>query len=118
LAVRAKSIGISVQLSEALKVDVDAIEDSIREFVSYWTIGGGMGQKRRHWMRKAREHVRKNAGRPGGLAAPGALEHRQRNGRTQEVSPNLDHDTRERLEASRKVREMLAFSDRMKAGPQ
>jgi hypothetical protein len=29
---------------------------------------------------------------------------------------NADHDTRQRLEASKKVREMLEFSDRMKAG--
>jgi hypothetical protein len=29
---------------------------------------------------------------------------------------NADHDTRERLQASSKVRELLEFSDRMKAG--
>lgn len=39
-----------------------------------------------------------------------------RDPRNEALDLNADHDTRQRLEASRKVREMLAFSDRMKAG--
>jgi len=102
LGTRAKALKIPEQLAESLKVDLGAVEQNIREFVGYWTIGAGMGQKRRHWMRKLREHVRRSAGKPGGLSAPGALEHQQRNG----ANPNVDHDARRALEASRRVREL------------
>lgn len=75
MAQRAKALGIPQKLAESLKVDLAAVDALIHDFASYWTIGGGMGQKRRHWMRKLRENVRKEAGKPGGLPAPGALEH-------------------------------------------
>ena len=75
IAQRAKALGIPEKLAESLKVDRSAVDALIHDFASYWTIGGGMGQKRRHWMRKLRENVRKEAGKPGGLPAPGALEH-------------------------------------------
>jgi hypothetical protein len=108
LGTRAAALKIPEQLAESLKVDLESVQESIREFVGYWTIGAGMGQKRRHWMRKLREHVRKAAGRPGGLAAPGALEHQQRTGRRQEVNPNLDHETRKALAASKRYQELVA----------
>jgi hypothetical protein len=107
LSTRAATLKIPEQLAESLKVDVGAVAESIREFVGYWTIGAGMGQKRRHWMRKLREHVRKAAGRPGGLAAPGALEHQQRGGRLREASPNIDHEAKKALQASKRYAEFV-----------
>lgn len=32
-----------------------------REFVAYWTIGGGTGKRRSHWARKLREDLRRKA---------------------------------------------------------
>jgi len=106
---RAKALKIPEQLADSLHIDVEAVHENIREFTSYWTIGGGMGQKRRHWMRRLRENVRKAAGKPGGLAAPGALEHQRLTGRrAQEVNPNLDHETRKALAASKRYAEFVA----------
>jgi hypothetical protein len=75
IAQRAKALGIPQKLAGSLKADLGSVEALIHDFASYWTIGGGMGQKRRHWMRKLRENVRKEAGKPGGLPAPGAVDH-------------------------------------------
>jgi hypothetical protein len=87
---RAISLKIHEKLAESLKADPISVLASMREFVGYWTIGAGMGQRRKHWMRKLREHVRKGAGRPGGLEAPGAAEHAERAG-------NVDHESRKVL---------------------
>lgn len=74
-----KASGVHVQLAEALKVDVVSVVAELQEFVSYWTIGAGMGQRHRHWPRKARERVRKRA-LEGLLMAPGAVEHAEHAG--------------------------------------
>lgn len=93
LAEKAERLKVTEQLAEALRVDLVSVRESVREFVGYWTIGAGMGQKRRHWMRKLREHVRRAAGKPGGLAPPGRIEHESR-----DISPT-GHDSREELRA-------------------
>lgn len=77
LVQRAIAVGVPSALAEGLRVDEASVLDSLREFVGYWTIGGGSGERRRHWMKKAREHVRKSAER-NQLKPPGALEHELR----------------------------------------
>jgi hypothetical protein len=106
IAQRAKVLGIPEKLAESLKVDRSAVDALIHDFASYWTIGGGMGQKRRHWMRKLRENVRKEAGKPGGLPAPGALEHSNLTRESRIVLKEIDQVEQSRLvyEAEKKRR--------------
>lgn len=105
---RAVALKIDVHLAEKLRADVESVRESMREFVSYWTIGAGMGQKRRHWMRKLRESVRKEAGRPGGLKPIGAVLHGQH-------EANADHDSRAAVSAVERQRERWAEQDRIGA---
>lgn len=69
--------GVHVEMAEKLRVEVDSVLWELRDFVSYWTIGEGMGKRRRHWAAKARERVRKRASE-GSLKAPGAAAHADR----------------------------------------
>lgn len=77
LVQRAIAVGVPKAVAQALGVDESQVLDSLREFTGYWTIGGGANQTRRHWMRKAREHVRKSA-EQNKLKPPGAVEHELR----------------------------------------
>ena len=58
-------------------VTVDQLRDKTREFLSYWTIGGGKFKRRRFWMRKLREDLRL-AFEKRRLKAPGEIEHDDR----------------------------------------
>lgn len=79
---RAQELGVfSDLLSGMPSVALESVEDSAREFVSYWTIGAGAMKGRRQWMLRLREHVRKSW-REGRLNAPGAIEHAARSGRS------------------------------------
>lgn len=75
---KAEKTGILGEFCEKYRSEAEPIREVIREFESYWTIGGGMGRKEANWMRKLREHLRRHCEKPGGLEAPGALEHAQR----------------------------------------
>lgn len=75
---KAEKTGIVSEFCEKYRSEAEPIREVIREFESYWTIGGGMGRKEANWMRKLREHLRRHCEKPGGLEAPGALEHAQR----------------------------------------
>jgi hypothetical protein len=46
------------QMSKALNVPEQVLRAGAAEFVSYWTVGGGAGQRRPHWAAKLREHLR------------------------------------------------------------
>ena len=72
---KADALGIVRDFVEKYSAEPEQIFSVVREFVSYWTIGGGMGRKHANWPKKLREHIRKTCERPGGLAPPGALEH-------------------------------------------
>lgn len=74
LVERADSVGLVAELAAKLNEPEPVIRDCLREFVEYWTIGEGIGKRRPHWMRKAREHVRRAKG-AGRLKPIGALEH-------------------------------------------
>jgi hypothetical protein len=71
---RAEERGVIGDLAEKLRIPRESVEDAAREFVGYWTIGKGTGQRRRHWMAKLREHVRQRH-EQGKLRAPGEIRH-------------------------------------------
>lgn len=71
---RAVAVGIPRMLAQRLRVSEAVVVHEIREFVGYWTIGAGAGQKRSHWLKKLREHVRQRHAK-GQLTAPGAIAH-------------------------------------------
>ena len=72
-------------------VTLEQLEDAANEFASYWGIGAGMGKKRRHWMARLRESLRRQW-REGRLRAPGAIEHGETTGRGR----NLEEPARAR----------------------
>jgi hypothetical protein len=71
---RAEERGVIGDLAEKLRIPRESVEDAAREFIGYWTIGKGTGQRRRHWMAKLREHVRQRH-EQGKLRAPGEIRH-------------------------------------------
>lgn len=77
---RADEKGVFSDVVKALPgVTVEQLRYSAGEFMTYWTIGEGMGKRRRHWMAKLREHLRR-AFHEKRLKAPGEIEHEARNG--------------------------------------
>ena len=80
LTSKAESLGIISEFSEKYRTNPAQIREKSDEFVSYWTIGGGMGRKEANWPKKLREHLRRTCEKPGGLDPPGAIEHRSRAG--------------------------------------
>lgn len=60
------------ELSERLPCPLAVIEHEARDFLSYWTLGDGMGRKRAGWPRVLRERIRKRfmAGELVGPTAP------------------------------------------------
>ena len=74
LVERAIAVGVPTAVAQALRVEEAQVLDAMREFRDYWTIGGGMGQKRRFWMRRAREEVRRKH-EQNKLKPIGAIEH-------------------------------------------
>ena len=71
---RARKAEVLTQLADGLKQPLPSIEAKAQEFVAYWSIGAGAGQKRRHWMRRLRKDIHEAAKR-NQLTPPGALEH-------------------------------------------
>ena len=83
---RAKAAGVLTQLADGLGQPVVSVEHAAREFVAYWTIGGGAGQRRRHWMRKLRQQIHESHKR-NQLTPPGAIEHRDGSQSGRAMSP-------------------------------
>jgi hypothetical protein len=77
---KAESVGIVRDFVEKYRVEPEQIHEVIREFVSYWIIGGGMGRTHANWPKKLREHLRRACEKPGGLKPIGELEHEQHGG--------------------------------------
>ena len=78
-------LGVVRQLAERLGANPVAVRAELDAFVQYWTIGKGAGQQRTGWPGKARQWVIDQNRKPGGLKAPGAVEHEQRSA----VSPEI-----------------------------
>lgn len=74
---KAEAVGIIGDFVDKYRVDPEQIREAIREFVSYWSIGGGQGRKQGNWPRKLREHLRRACEKPGGLKPVGEIEHEQ-----------------------------------------
>ncbi|HVJ20152.1 MAG TPA: hypothetical protein VM686_32280 [Polyangiaceae bacterium] len=47
------------ELAKALKRPEAVITEAVREFVAYWTIGGGANKPRAHWQAKCRDDIRR-----------------------------------------------------------
>jgi len=47
------------ELAKALKRPEAVILEAVREFVAYWTIGGGANKPRAHWQAKCRDDIRR-----------------------------------------------------------
>lgn len=45
------------RMAEKLKVPRSEVDRVVTEFVTYWTIGGGTGKRRKHWARLLRQRV-------------------------------------------------------------
>ncbi len=69
----AKSAGIVRDFVERYQVEPEQILDAVREFVSHWTIGGGMGRREANWPRKLRSHLKHTCERLGGLKPIGEV---------------------------------------------
>jgi len=54
---RAETAGIFAELANMLHVSEEILREETRRFAGYWTIGGGAGKKRRHWMGKLRQRL-------------------------------------------------------------
>ncbi len=67
---RLVSLGVVSEMAKALGASEADVQAALREFVSYWTIGGGTGKRRAQWPAKAREHIRRanDQGKLHGLA--------------------------------------------------
>jgi hypothetical protein len=72
---------LSDMLEHMPGVTREQLEEKAREFVTYWTIGAGAGKRRRNWMARLREDLRR-AFHENRLKAPGFIEHAERSGRT------------------------------------
>ena len=59
LAQTLDGLGVVAELAKALNVRPADVRAALGEFVSYWTIGAGAGDRRAHWPKRAREQVRK-----------------------------------------------------------
>lgn len=82
LTSKAESLGIISEFAEKYRAEPEQLRKCTNEFVSYWTIGGGMGRKEANWPKKLREHLRRTCEKPGGLEPPGAIQHAQHQRKT------------------------------------
>lgn len=78
LASRLEANETANRLAERLQVPLAVVIDELRAFESFWVLGKGAGQKRTGWAAKARQWVIDQHRRPGGLKAPGLVEHNGR----------------------------------------
>jgi hypothetical protein len=62
-----------------------SLEAEAREFLSFWTLGKGMGRQKRNWPRELRERLRKQF-HENRLKPPGAVEHERRRAENQRDS--------------------------------
>jgi hypothetical protein len=93
-----ETFGAYAQLATALQVPESELRKAAAEFVSYWTIGGGMGRRQGNWARKLREHLRIGV-RDGRITAPKANPHEP-----PPVTPEQLRAARDRARAENRAR--------------
>jgi len=54
---RAEKAGVLVDLATSLKVGLAEVRHHTVAFCAYWTIGAGMGLRRRQWLRRLRQRI-------------------------------------------------------------
>ncbi len=54
---RLERAGIYAELAGSLKVSADDLRAEANEYAAYWTIGAGMGKKRRQWVARLRQRL-------------------------------------------------------------
>ena len=114
LVERAERLGVFSSMVQRMPgVHVEQLRDKARGFVSYWAIGGGTGQRRRRWMSKLREDLRK-AHEQNKLKPIGALEHEQHE--TEGDGPGLSAEQRARLAKAREELDRKLAEERVAHG--
>lgn len=81
--------GMLSELADGHRVPQAAIERALAEFVTFWTIGGGAGRRRRNWLKQFRIRCQELAKR-GDLAAVDAA---SRSGQRSQQVPRKHNDT-------------------------
>lgn len=98
---RAAAAGVVAELADAYRLREATVAKAVEEFVSYWTIAGGSGKRRRNWMARLRQRLHE-------LNQQGKLID----------EPTADDDGRERVIAEREAharRELEAHRARIAA---
>lgn len=66
---RADKHGIPEQFAKTYRVPTEAVRYHVRETLTYWTIGGGAGRRKKNWMQTLRTRLHE-LGKAGGLLIP------------------------------------------------
>jgi hypothetical protein len=67
LVQRLEKAGVYTEIASSLRVSVEDLRAEAEEYAAYWTIGAGMGKKRRQWAGRLRQRLVEKA-RSGDLA--------------------------------------------------
>lgn len=94
---RAVAAGIPHEFAEHYRTTDASVIDAVREFAAYWTIGGGAGKRKRHWLRGLRQRL-KELGEQGRFKPPGLVEHEQSRPLTAQEQAVLDRAKKWRAE--------------------
>jgi hypothetical protein len=57
LCERAEKLDVFSSIASSLQVATEDLRKEAGQFVAYWTVGGGAGQRRRQWMAKLRQRL-------------------------------------------------------------
>lgn len=69
LTERAERAGIPEQFAKAYRAPIEAVRQEIRETLTYWTIGGGAGRRKKNWLAVVRTRLHER-GKSGALNVP------------------------------------------------
>ena len=69
LPARADKHGIPEQFAKTYRVPIEAVRHHVQETLTYWTIGGGAGRRKKNWMQTLRTRLHE-LGKSGGLLMP------------------------------------------------
>lgn len=76
LVARLEANGTLAALAEKLAAPLVSVRHEAEQFVAYWAIGKGMGQRRTAWVGKCRQWIVEKHGK-GELRPPGAIQHEE-----------------------------------------
>jgi hypothetical protein len=99
---KAKERGVLSELAKAFGREPEWVESVAYEFVSHWTVGDGMGQRRKAWMGKLRKWVTDKHAKNEGPAL-GAIAHQRLGGRIDDPTPKPQLSQKDRADIERRV---------------